>query len=81
LEENATYHVGGGVSLAFGSTVLRKRAGDGVVELATIVALESTNRTIKLGGDPNKKVRKIAKSIRLGGDPNKKVPKKMGKVC
>jgi hypothetical protein len=65
LEENATYYVGGGVSLAFGSTVLRKRAGDGVVELATTVALESTNRAIELGGDPNKKVRKSAKSIGL----------------
>jgi hypothetical protein len=38
-----------------------ERAGGGVVELATIVALESTNQAAELGGDPSKKVRKSGK--------------------
>ena len=32
-----------------------ERAG-GLIELATIVALESTNRAAELGGDPSKEV-------------------------
>lgn len=72
MEKKATNHVGGDVDHVFGPTVLRggvgarepqlnpvreeERAGGGVVELATIVALESTNQAAELGGDPSKKV-------------------------
>jgi hypothetical protein len=36
-----------------------------VVELVTIVTLESTNRVAELGGDPSKEVRKSSGSIKL----------------
>jgi hypothetical protein len=70
--EEVTKHVGGGANHASGSTILmgsvgarepylnlmrkEERAG-GVVQIATIVALERTNRTVELGGDPSNEMR------------------------
>jgi hypothetical protein len=38
--------------------IWEERARRGVVELKTIIALESTNRSVELGEDPSKEVRK-----------------------
>lgn len=66
LEEKATYHVGGGANHAFREVkvlesrnrIREERARRGVVELKTIIALESTNRSVELGEDPSKEGRK-----------------------
>jgi hypothetical protein len=49
-----------------------------VVELATVVTLQSTGRTTELGGDPGEEVSEGGKSVGL--QPKRKIPDKMGKI-
>jgi hypothetical protein len=72
LEEKATNDIGGGANYAFDTAVLgrgvraretqldamseKERAGGVIVELATVVTLQGTDRALKLGGDPHEEV-------------------------
>jgi hypothetical protein len=88
LKEEATYHVSGGANNLFGPTVLKGSVGaqesqcniveekgvrGRVVELATVITLEGTNRTSELGGD-----QEGVECIRLQSP--RKSPNKMRKV-
>jgi hypothetical protein len=55
-----------------------KGARGRVVELATIVTLEGTDRSTKLGRDPGKEVGEVDK--RVGLQPKRKSPKKMREI-
>jgi hypothetical protein len=94
LEEKATDHVGSGANHAFGPTVLgrgvgaretqldamseKERTGGVVVELAAIVTLQGTDRTMKLGGYPGEEVCEGEERVRL--EAERKSPEKMGKI-
>ena len=72
LKEETAEHVVSGANHAFSSTILRggvgtgeselnavgeeESAGGGVIKFTPIVALKSTNRASKLGGDPREEV-------------------------
>jgi hypothetical protein len=79
LEEKATEHIGGGADHAFGAAVLcrgvgaretqldamseEERARGVVIELATIVTLQSTDRATKLSGYPGEEVCEGGESV------------------
>jgi hypothetical protein len=94
LEEKAAEHIGGGVDHAFGSAVLcrgvgaretqldamseEERTGGVVVELATIVTLQSTDRATKLSGYPGEEMCEGGECVGL--QPKWESPEKMGKI-
>jgi hypothetical protein len=94
LEEKAAEHGGGGADHAFGSAVLcrgvgaretqldavseEERMGGVVVELATIVTLQSTDRATKLSGYPGEEMCECGECVRL--QPKWQSPEKMGKI-
>jgi hypothetical protein len=94
LEEKATNHIGGGANHAFGPAVLGKgvgvretqldavgekeRTGGVIVELATIVTLQGTDRLMELGGYLGEEVCEGGEHVGL--QPKRKSPKKMGKI-
>jgi hypothetical protein len=94
LEEKAVDHIGGGTNHAFGLAVLgrgvgaretqlntigeKERTGGVVVELATIVTLQCTDRATELGGYPGEEVCEGGECVRL--QPKRKSQKKMGKI-
>jgi hypothetical protein len=94
LEEKAADHVGGGANDAFVLTVLRRGVGARetqldtmceekgargvVVELATIITLQGTDRATELGGDTVKEVGESGERVRL--QLKRKSLKKMGKI-
>jgi hypothetical protein len=81
LEEEATHHIGGGVNHALGSAILRggvrarhpqlhamgekEGARRGVINLSTIIALNSLDGATELSQHPHKEVRKTVEGIRL----------------
>jgi hypothetical protein len=91
-EEKATYHVGGGACVWPGrsgrgvgaremqlDTMGEEEGMRGVVvELATIITLEGTDRATELWGDPGEEVGESGKSVGL--QSKRKSPEKMGKI-
>jgi hypothetical protein len=92
LKQKATDHVGGGANHALSPAVLSRgvgtretqldamseeeRTGGVVVKLATIVALQGTDRAPELGGYPGEEVSEGGK--RVGLQPKGESPKEMG---
>jgi hypothetical protein len=93
LEVKAVDHVGGGANHALGPTVLirgvgtrktqlddvneEERTGGVVVELAVIVALQGTDRAMKLDGYPGEELSEGGECVIL--QPKRESPEKMGK--